>query len=248
MIKINVMKKSKTIIDKIKEENIKQKPKWHFTLLNILNWSFYIICILIGAASFSVILFSISQTDFNLISHISHSRVEMFLGLLPFFWIVTLLIFLFVAVIVFRRLKNGYKFNWLRLLTASTAASGILGTIFFIGGGSLHLENAFSEKVNVYKSVNQHKKEIWMNPEEGFLSGTIEEISKDKIRFIDFNNKIWDIDFSHASIAGRVQLREGEQVKLIGEITSPNNFHVKEVRPWNGKGKQRKRNKSNKEN
>ena len=242
------MKKSKTIIDRIKEGNIKQKPKWRFTMLNIMYWSFYIICILIGAASFSVILFSISQTDFNLISHLSHSKVEMFLGLLPFFWIVTLLIFLFVAVMVFRGSKNGYKFNWTRLLVTSTAASVLFGTIFFIGGGGLQLENAFSEKVSVYKSVHENKKELWMNPEKGLLSGTIEEISKDKIRFIDFNNKMWDLDYSHASIAGMVQLRDGEQVKLIGEITSPNYFYVKEIRPWNGNGKQRKRNKSDKEN
>lgn len=78
------MKKSKTIIDRIKEGKVKQKPKWHFTAINILNWLIYIICILIGAASFSVILFSIHQTDFNLISHMSHSRLELFLGLLPF--------------------------------------------------------------------------------------------------------------------------------------------------------------------
>ena len=242
------MKKKKTIIDRIKEGNIKQKPKWRFTIQNILNWSFYIICILIGAASFSVILFSISQTDFNLISHMSHSRAEMFLGLLPFFWIVTLLIFLFIATIVLRRSKSGYKFNWPRLLITSTAASVLLGTIFFIGGGGLQLENTFSEKVPLYKSVHENKKELWMNPEEGLLSGTIEEINKDKIQFIDFNNKLWDLDYSHSSIAGSVQLRKGEQVKLIGEITSPNYFYVKEIRPWNGKGKQRKRNKSDKEN
>ena len=121
------MKKLKTIVDRIKEKNIKQRPKWYFTTLNTLIWICYIICILIGAASFSIILFSIHQTDFNLISHMSHSRLEMFLGILPFFWIIILLIFLFASIIIFRKSKSGYKFNWFRLLTFSAAVSVLLG-------------------------------------------------------------------------------------------------------------------------
>ena len=241
------MKKSKTIVDKIKEKNIKQKPKWHFTILNALNWTCYIVCILIGAASFSVILFSIHQTDFNLITHMSHSRLELFLGLLPFFWIITLLIFLFVATIIFRRSKSGYKLNWFRLLTFSTAASVLLGVLFFIGGGGLQLENIFSEKVSFYQSVHESKMKIWMNPEEGFLSGTIKNISGDMIRLIDFNNEKWDVDYSNALISGNVLLKEGEQVKLIGEITKPNHFYVTEMRSWNGRWQHRNRSQNNKE-
>lgn len=118
--------------------------------------------------------------------------------------------------------------------------------MFFIGGGGLQLENAFSEKVSLYESVHENKKKIWMNPEEGFLSGTIEKISGDMIRLIDFNNKKWDIDYSHASISGWVLLEEGEQVKLIGEITKPNNFSVSEIRSWNGRGQQRRGNRNDK--
>ena len=239
------MKKSKTIVDKIKEKNIKQKPKWYFKTYNTLNWICYIVCILIGAASFSVILFSIHQTDFNLITHMSHSRLELFLGLLPFFWIVTLLIFLFVAIIVFRRSKSGYKLNWFRLLTFSTAASVLLGVLFFIGGGGLQLESIFSEKVSFYQSVHENKMKIWMNPEEGFLSGTIENISGERIHLIDFNNKKWDVDYSNASIAGNVLLKKGAQVKLIGEITQPKNFYVTEMRSWKGKGQHRNRGQNN---
>ena len=240
------MKKLKTIVDRIKEKNIKQRPKWYFTTLNTLIWICYIICILIGAASFSVILFSIHQTDFNLISHMSHSRLEMFLGILPFFWIIILLIFLFASIIIFHKSKSGYKFNWFRLLTFSAAVSVLLGVLFFIGGGGLQLEYIFSEKVSFYQSIHENNKKIWMNPEEGYLSGTIEKISGDIIHLIDFNNKKWDVDYSNASISGSVILKRGERVKLIGKITQQNNFYVSEIRIWNGKRQYRFRNKNNK--
>lgn len=241
------MRKSKTIIDKIKEENIKQKPKWYFKTLNILNWTCYIICVLIGAASFSVILFSIHQTDFNLISHLSHSKLELFLGLLPFFWILTLLIFLFVGIIVLSRSKRGYKLHWARLLAISTTVSVLLGTMFFIGGGGDQLENAFSERVSFYQSVHENRKKIWMNPEVGLLSGTIEKISGHSIHLLDFNNQEWDIDYSNATIAGSVLLKEGEQLKLVGAITGSYSFYAVEIRTWNGRRHQRKGNKNNKE-
>ena len=235
------MERPRTIVDKIKEKNIKQKPKWHFTIKNILNWIFYAICVLIGAASFSVILFTIQQTEFNLISHISHSRVELFLGLLPFFWIITLLIFLLGAIIFFKRSEKGYKYNWPRLIGYSTIASVLLGTIFFIGGGGLELEKIFSEGVSYYEGIHEKKKKIWMNPKEGFLSGTIENISGDRFRLIDFNNQEWNIDYSNSLISHNVILQKGEQIKLIGEITGSNNFYVREIRSWNGNRQHKKR-------
>ena len=234
------MQESKKIIEKIKKENIRQKPKWHFVVPNILIWLGFVILVFVGAAAFSVVLLSIQQTDFNLISHMSHSRVELFLGLLPFFWIVIVLIFLFGALIIFKKSKKGYKFGWPRLLGLSTAASMLLGTLFFIGGGSGWLENTFAEKVSYYESLHEKKQKIWMKPEEGFLSGTIEKVDGDRLELIDFNNKKWDIDYGDAFIAPPVLLNKGEQVKLIGEITGANTFQVKEMRPWQGRNHQKK--------
>jgi len=234
------MEKTKSIIDKIKEKNIKQKPKWHFTLRNMFIWGIFVVGVLIGAISFSIILFTIQQVDFNLISHMSHSKLELFLSLLPIFWIIGLLIFLTVAIFAFRRSERGYKFTWFRLLGISMAFSILIGTLCFIAGGSQRLETAFANKVSYYESIQQKKMKIWMNPEEGFLSGTIEKVVGDTIQLIDFNNNKWNIEYSNAFIAPIVSLEKGEQVKLVGQITQNNDFKAKEVRPWDGMRSQRK--------
>jgi hypothetical protein len=234
------MEESKKIIEKIKNEKIRQKPKWYFVVPNILIWLGFVILVFVGAAAFSIILLSIQQTDFNLVSHMSHSRVELFLGLLPFFWIITMLIFLAAAIFTFKKTKKGYKFGWPRLLSLSTAASVLLGILFFIGGGSDLLENTFTEQVSYYKCLQENKQKIWMRPEDGFLSGTIEKVDVDRLQLIDFNNKKWKIDYRDAFIALPVFLEKGEQVKLIGKITLANNFQAKEVRPWDGKSNRKK--------
>ena len=156
------MERSKKIIEKIRKENIKPIPKWYFLVPNILIWLVFILLVFVGAAAFSVILLSIQQTDFDLVSHIPHSRMEWILGLLPFFWIFLLFIFLVAAIFTFKKSKKGYKFSWPRLFGLSTAASIFLGILFFIGGGSHWLENTFAQQVSFYQSIQEKKQRIWL--------------------------------------------------------------------------------------
>lgn len=234
------METSKKIIETIKEKHITPRPKWHFVMTNALVWLFFAICVCIGAMSFSIILFSIQQADFSLISHMSHSKTELFLGLFPFFWLVGLLVFLVTAFFVFQKSKKGYKFTWMRLFGFNTVFGILLGTLFFIDGGSQWLEETFANKVSYYESIHEKKMKIWMNPEDGFLSGTIDEINGDTLHLTDFNNVKWNIDYSDAFIPPIILLEKGEQLKLIGEIIKPNHFHVKEMRPWDGSKNQKR--------
>jgi hypothetical protein len=236
------MAKSKTIIDKIKESGVKPRPKWYFKINRMLHWTCYALCILVGAASFSVILYAVQQTDYNLLSHLSHSKLEFFLGMLPFFWVLILLAFLFFAVIIFRKSPRGYKYNWPALFAFSTASSIVIGSLFFVLGGGKQLENVFAEKVGTYESINEQKIKHWSNPEAGFLGGTLDKTSEGSWRLIDFNDTYWEIEFKNAFISPRVKLEAGTRVKLTGQITSPNHFKVKEMRPWvgrHGSGKSR---------
>lgn len=234
------MERSKKIIEKIRKENIKPIPKWYFLVPNILIWLVFILLVFVGAAAFSVILLSIQQTDFDLVSHIPHSRMEWILGLLPFFWIFLLFIFLVAAIFTFKKSKKGYKFSWPRLFGLSTAASIFLGILFFIGGGSHWLENTFAQQVSFYQSIQEKKQRIWLRPEEGFLSGKIENVDSVSFDLIDFNTKRWQVDYREAFIPPRVLLEKGESVKLIGEITQEHKFYAKEVRPWEGRNYRKK--------
>lgn len=229
------MKEKRTILDKIKEENIKQKPKWHFTGYKLLTSICYIACILIGAASFSVILFSVQQTNFNILSHLTHSRIELLLGLLPFFWIGILFIFILLSILVFKKSERGYKYHWIKLFGFNTLASILLGTLFYLAGGGHQLEHAFAERVSTYESVQEMKLKSWMQPENGFLAGTIIELNETSFQMEDFNGKLWDISFEGAFIAGRAKMNVGSEIKLIGMQQSTTSFKASEIRPWVGR-------------
>ena len=228
------MAKSKEILNKIKEENIKPIPKWYFLGRNLLIWTAFGLTVLIGAIAFSIILFAIQQTDFNLISHLSHSKLELFLGLLPFFWIITLIIFLIMGIYSLQRSPRGYKLRWPKMAGVHVSLSILVGTLFFLAGGAGKLEKAFAVRMALYESIEEKKVKIWMMPEEGFLSGTIESVSDSIFQLIDFDEDKWQIDYSNAFIPPVVLLEKGEKIKLIGAQTNAGTFTAEEIRPWGG--------------
>ena len=228
------MKNSEKFIDRIKKENIKPIPKWRFTYKNAIMWIIILLSTIIGAIAFSIILFAVQQIDFDLISHMSHSGFEMWLALLPFLWIISLIVFMLVSIFGMKKTKKGYKFSASRLIAGNVIFSILLGTLLFIGGGATWLENAFAVNVGFYEGVNEKKIEMWSKPDEGYLSGIIKSVDDTSLQLIDFDKNIWEIDILDANIYKVVKLEEGETIKLIGVVTSKNHFRADDVRPWGG--------------
>lgn len=235
------MKPSERLLQKIKEEQAEPAPYWHFAVKDKLLWAAFGLAAVLGALAFSVILFAIQQTDFNIISHLSHSGLELFLGLLPFFWIILLVVFLLIAMYSVQYSRRGYKFTLAKLVGYSAALSILMGTLFFIGGGAQQLEQAFALKVSAYESIQEKKVKLWSKPEEGYLSGEIVEAGLDAFKLKDFQGKTWAVRYEQAFVPPVVLLERGEKVKLIGEIRGKDEFAASEIRPWGGVGSRARR-------
>ena len=234
------------IIEIIKNQNIKPKPKWYFAFKNISVWLFYIFFMLIGAISFSVILFSIQQTDFELLSHLGHSKLELFLSVLPFIWLILLIIFILGSLFAIYNSKRGYKFTFSKLIAINVGLSIIFGTIFFVGGGAAWFENAFAIRTGFYESIQKRKQKIWQNPQKGNLAGIINKVENNGLEIIDFENKKWIINIDSTFIANPVLLEKDEKIKIIGSKINDSVFKAKEIYPWGGKEMRNKRRNKNK--
>jgi hypothetical protein len=231
---ISAMDNSVKLIEKIKEQQVKPLSRRRFTARNNIIWLVFIFCVLFGALAFSVILFAIQQVDFDLIGHMSHSRIELILGLVPFFWIISLVVFLVIAMISIKNSKKGYKFTSPSLVGFGTGLSILAGTLFFISGGAQWLEHAFAANVSQYESIQERKTEVWSVPEDGFLSGTILSAGDSTFELDDFNGKSWIVDFKNADIVPSISIIDGEKIKLTGKMTSGNTFKADKIRPWGG--------------
>jgi hypothetical protein len=230
------MEGSERLLQTIKEQNIRPTPGWQFRIRNLLVWSGFSISVLFGALAFSVILFAIQQADFQALKHISHSWLELFLGLLPFFWLIALIVFLLIAMISILHSKTGYKLTLAKLAGISALLSILFGTIFFIGGGGQKLENSFSLNVSLYESIQEKKIKLWSRPQNGYLSGQIQDVQDSTIKLLDFNNKTWIVRYENSFIPPSVMLEQEERIKLSGKMVNSDTFTAEEIRPWGGFG------------
>ena len=236
------MEQKDKLIQTIRQQNIRPLPKGYFILKKALVLALFAVTVLLGALAFAVILFSIQQTDFELLAHIKHSRLEFFLAVLPFFWIAALAGFTLAAMAGFRHTAKGYKFTTARLAGYSAALSILLGTLVFLAGGARRFERAFDIRVSLYESVQEKKIKIWSMPDAGYLSGTVETSSDSAFHLKDFNGRVWAVCYGDSAfIAPVVLIEPGEKVKIIGKLLQEGQFRADEIRPWGGPGTRMRR-------
>lgn len=230
------MKRSEKLLQTIREQELRPIPRAWFTLRNAFVWTGFTLSALLGALAFAVILFCIQQTDFNLIAHLSHSKLELFLGLLPFFWLGALSVFLISAMLSFRQTPRGYKVTPGRLAAYNAGLSILAGAILFLAGAGPKFEQVFDTNLGLYESMQEKKVKLWSAPEQGYLSGVITTANDTSLTLRDFKGQDWNIDCQEAFVAPVVRLEAGEQIKLVGKMSQSGNFKADEIRPWGGPG------------
>jgi len=242
------MENAQKIIEKIKTDRLKPIPAWKFRFKKILILFFYLLFVLIGAVSFSIILYSIQQADFDLLKHMDHSTIEFLLVLAPVLWLSSLIIFLLASIYSAQYTKKGYKITKSRWLILSTGLSMALGTLFFITGGANWFENSFANNLEIYKSIQEKKITIWNQAEEGRISGSIIDVKSDTIFLRDFQGHRWKLLINENTfISPRVLLEIGEEIKINGSLINDTTFRATDIKPWSGKNFQKKNRKNMKE-
>ncbi len=228
----------KETIEKIKDQGIAPEPRWKYLVKKYGMWAVFGVIILLGAISFSIAFNLLSQLDWDLYRFAHQSAVLYSLSLLPYFWIVTIGILLALAFFDLRKTETGYKYSWLKMSLVSIGGIIVIGFVFFlIGlGGKL---NAFLIKDIPY--YGQHmmmtKESQWMQPNSGFLSGTLTIISNGKLEINDLNGQKWNVILDEKTlIRPAVNIAKGEMIKIIGSKKDANNFEALEIRPWMGQG------------
>ena len=227
------------ILEIIKEQEIKPIPRWRFTAMRTGGWFLFLLGVFLGGLAFSVILYAIQQTDFKLKDHFGHSGLEILLSIIPFVWLILVISFFLLSIVGIRNSWGGYKLSILKQTGWSIALSMALGTIFFIGIGGSWLDNAFGNAITDYQTIEERKTNVWSNPNEGMLSGIINEIDEQYLTIMDFKENEWTIEIEETWIAPPVLLEVGEKIKLLGEKITNNQFKADEIRPWGGRHRMR---------
>lgn len=218
------MKKKTNISDKalklITQQQLKPIPKWEFLIKNCGLWLAFVICLI-------ALILGISVSYFGLFDNLITS----------YFWIFIALLFLLSSYLLFEQTKKAYRLQKWQVIISLCFVGLIFGGILFKIGIANKIDKNLEMNLPYYRHLVPMKLQLWNNPSQGYLSGSIINLTTvDNFQLQDFNGKLWTIITNSPLIRGRVQMIVGQQIKLIGTQTGEYTFNVVEIRPWTGMG------------
>ena len=231
----------KEILERIKNKEIKPKPRWYFSLKNNAFWGAFVASIVVGSVAFAVMLFSLADNDWTIYTRLHKSFVEYFIASIPYFWIAWIVLFMLISYAEFRHTKRGYRFMTHLVVGGSVVLSMVLGTgFFFLGfGGKTH--ELLIENVPYYRSFVFDKRGMWSQPSLGLLSGTIRTVqNNNQFMLEDWEGRIWQVQAEDSTWHLPFAPETMEMVRIIGEKSDDNYFRADEIREWN-RGMDRRR-------
>lgn len=226
---------SKNILEAIKSVGIKPKPKWQFLIKDWVIWIFFAITIFIGSLATSIIIYMVKNNDWDLYGRLGYL---FFFRTLPYFWIIILVIFVFLAYYNFKHTKGGYRHKFYIILLAAIIISFLLGTLFYFSGFGRKIETRMQKSLPLYhkmfiKRMSEHRRQELLQPDKGILAGTV--IIDDRIdnfELEDFSGKVWTVLFSEALIHGLRQIELGAELMIVGQKIDESTFRAERIRPW----------------
>lgn len=210
------------VLEKIKEKNIKPRPKWIFVFQNIFLWVLVPIFIIFGAISFSFIIHMFVSSDFDLRNRVSGNFFEFIIKTMPYFWIIILIVFLMVLYFDFKNTKRAYKFDFLKTSLFGLVLIIMIGTMFYFSGIARYFDDNLL-KVSTYKTLSCQNSKMWNNSERGILAGKFINVSENSGAFKDANEKTWNITFDNKIELQKLDLNN--DIKVIGRKIDENNFY-----------------------
>ncbi|MFA6253030.1 MAG: hypothetical protein WCV69_02065 [Patescibacteria group bacterium] len=213
------------ILDKIKEQKIQPKKRWEFLFKNYFLWLAFALAIILGGLASSATIFVFKHVTWVEMAP-GFSPLKRLWVNLPLFWLLSLLLFCFLAWYDFKNTKRGYKYHPLIIVSWSVVLSIALGVAMYSLGLGQKLEDTFFRRVPLYKQMFRQGGRMLVEPDKGHLVGVIISMNSDFITIEDFRGRSWTISTSTA------EFQVGQRVMLIGRVEDGNNFICESIKPW----------------
>ena len=225
---------SKNVLEKIKSAGIKPRPKWQFLLKDYLIWIFFGLTIFIGSMATSVIIYMVRNNNWDLYGRLGHL---FFLKTLPYFWIAILVIFVLLAYYNFKLTKGGYRYRFYIIILVAVIISFLLGTIFYTVGFAKRVEMRMQKSVPLYhkvfiKGVAEKGYLDLLKPGKGLVAGTVTDRDDSGFVMEDFSGKVWNILSEDAESRGPIEIEEGIELMVVGEMINETTYMAQQIRPW----------------
>jgi len=225
-----------SVIDKIKKDHIKPKPKWEFLLKDYTLYALFALLLIIGGLTVSVIILNITTNHWDIHKNLGGSFIVFVLKNLPILWIVLFILFAYLTHLNYIHTRKGYKHHPATVITVNFIISILLGFALFGMGMAHKLERGAQEHFNFYRNMTMKEKiDNWMQIDKGLLGGEIIEIpEKDLLILKNFREDNWNIDTKKIPPNKKNYLKEGMIIGVIGQKKDDKLFEAERLKPFEG--------------
>lgn len=219
------------VLEEIKDKKISPKPKWNFLLKSYTMWALFGLAIVIGSLSTSIILFLVFNSRIpEELTWLQHLVI-----LFPYFWVIVLVIFLFIAWFNFSHTEKGYRYNSYVVILASVLISLIFGSSIYILGGAEDLEELFYSKIPIYKILIHSQDRILIDQDNGRIAGIARDVNTTYLILQDFSGKVWIVSYPTST----PPFKSGNRLLVYGEKISEEEFRAKLIQALHVKKRNR---------
>lgn len=221
-----------SVLNKIKSEDIKPKPRWSFLAKDYLIWFFGFFSLLVGALAFSALIYLERHGDWVIYKNFDYNIIEFIFATLSYFWVIAFVTFIILAYYNLKHTKKGYKYSMPIIFFGSLILTLVLGVIFHNLGVARFVDDIFAKKAPLYSKVVNPRLSMWMQPEKGFLTGSIIDAEGNQVFVLkDLRGDDWRVDYQEAEVLPVVHISNGEKINLIGRIVQAQEFEAERIMP-----------------
>lgn len=224
---------SKNILDQIKEEGIKPRPRWQFVLISVALIIVLIATITTGGIAMSLILLKLFNLEWDLVSFTGDGGRPTILDVLPLVWIALLGLVLLLAVWAFEKTEAGYKYHPMWIVVGSIFISAILGGFLYGTRGADLFDKLLQENIPPYSELEKMRALRFHLPESGILPGRVVEIiSPSTMQLEDLREQIWSVELAPPmmKVKNLENIPVNTMVMVVGEMRDNNNFLARDIR------------------
>jgi len=222
------------ILQKIKSDKIRPISKWHFEAVNFAWWALFGLLFILGSIAFSVVVYLIMGMDWEIAQRSITSWTEQLVLLLPYFWLVLIVVAVIVSIWNFRQTKTGYRYSSFIILGTVLIGSMVLGSVIYASGFSEKLDNLFTDNLSFYRGRMHQQIDVWNKVEQGFLIGRIRSFNEEMEHILLLQapqGEEWIVDYSNVPKIIHPLLEIEQVVRILGEKIDGQNFKALDIRP-----------------
>ncbi len=208
---------SQSAMEKIMQGEVKQLPKWHFVVKNVVLWSVGILCMFAGALTVGMIIFTFANGAFSLRNIVNNTFGQHVMIVFPFLWVVIMAAFIALFDLFVRHTKRGYRYSLPVIIAINVGLSIILGTLFYFFGISHAIDDVLGGRFNHYHSVEKRQARLFNNPDKGVIIGRTLTSADDHFILVTHAGDQWYVISGYMPPQKKRMITKGQRVLVVGK-------------------------------